>query len=117
MSSKITIFACLKFARAKRSLLPPGFSTTVTPGLSMSAIVWNFATFSHFVIGALPLTMYGAVKNARFWRSSVTEMPPTAMSHCSTNVSMSVAHGALTNCTLTPSAFAIASTRSTSMPS
>ena len=57
LSSKITIFACLKLARTKRSLLPPGFSITVTPGLSMSATVWNLATFSHFVIGALPLTM------------------------------------------------------------
>ena len=57
LSGKITIFACLKLARAKRSLLPPGFSITVTFGLSMSAIVWNFATFSHLAIGALPLTM------------------------------------------------------------
>ena len=57
LSVKMTIFALLKLARAKRSLLPPGFSITVTLGLSMSATVWNFATFSQRVIGALPLTM------------------------------------------------------------
>ena len=57
LSLWMTIFAFLKLARAKRSLLPPGFSMTVTFGLSMSATVWNFATFSHLVIAALPLTM------------------------------------------------------------
>ena len=57
LSLKTTIFACLKLARTKRSLLPPGFLITVTLGLLMSATVWNFATFSQRVIGALPLTM------------------------------------------------------------
>ena len=38
-------------------ILLGGFYAAVTVGLSMSAMLWNLATFSHLVIGALPLTM------------------------------------------------------------
>ena len=57
LSLKTTTFASGRLARTKRSLLPPGLVMTVTEGLLMSATVWNLATFSHRVIGALPLTM------------------------------------------------------------
>jgi hypothetical protein len=47
----------LEVGAREASLLPPGFSITVTVGLSMSATVWYLATFSQRVIGALPLIM------------------------------------------------------------
>ena len=63
-SSKIVTFspcsvslACLKLARAKRSLLPPGLKITRTSGLSMAATLWYLATSAQRAIGVLPLTM------------------------------------------------------------
>jgi hypothetical protein len=64
ISSKIVTFspckvslACLKLARAKRSLLPPGLKITRTAGLSIWATVWYLATSAQRAIGVLPLTM------------------------------------------------------------
>jgi hypothetical protein len=57
------------------------------------------------------------VKNAVFWRSRVTEMPPKPTSHLATKSFMRVDHGALMNSTSTPSALAADCTMSMSMPS
>ena len=68
-------------------------------------------------MAALPSIMCGSEKAAFFSRSSVTEMPPIAISQCVEKSSIKVGQAVFTNCVSTPSALPSERAKSMSMPS